>query len=95
MLMVSPAFATDKSGDMACCAKTASGQSCLNLATLNLNADQKAKLEAWQGGVHESRVYQRRSRQFHEAGERNPISRSVCETERAVSQVGEEGRSVV
>ena len=48
MLAVSPVFAKDKSGDMACCAKTASGQSCLNLATLNLNAGQKAKLEAWQ-----------------------------------------------
>ena len=49
MAMASVAFAKDKSGsDMGCCAKTASGQSCLNLASLNLNADQKTKIEAWQ-----------------------------------------------
>jgi hypothetical protein len=49
MLMASPAFAKDKSGDMACCAKNASNQqSCLNLASLNLTADQKSKVEAWQ-----------------------------------------------
>ncbi len=49
ILMASPAFAKDKSGDMACCAKNASNQkSCANLATLNLTADQKSKIEAWQ-----------------------------------------------
>src|SRR5438067_5980943 len=49
MLMTSPAFARDKSGDMACCAKNASNQqSCANLASLNLTADQKTKIEAWQ-----------------------------------------------
>ncbi len=54
MLMVSPAFAKDKAGDMACCAKNASAknasnqQSCANLASLNLTADQKSKIEAWQ-----------------------------------------------
>jgi len=49
MLMASPAFAKDKSGDMACCAKNASNQkSCANLASLNLTADQKSKIEAWQ-----------------------------------------------
>ncbi len=48
-LMASPAFAKDKSGDMACCAKKASNQqSCANLASLNLNTDQKSKIEAWQ-----------------------------------------------
>ena len=49
MLMASSAFAKDKSGDKACCAKNASNQqSCLNLASLNLSADQKGKIEAWQ-----------------------------------------------
>src|SRR6202795_3685226 len=48
-MMASPAFAKDKSGDMACCAKNASNQqSCANLASLNLTADQKTKIEAWQ-----------------------------------------------
>jgi hypothetical protein len=46
MLMVSSAFA----GDNACCAKGAAnaGVACVNLATLNLTADQKARIEAWQ-----------------------------------------------
>ncbi len=49
MLMVSIAFAKDKSGDMACCAKNASNQqSCANLASLNLTAAQKSKIDAWQ-----------------------------------------------
>src|SRR5260370_36809063 len=49
VLMASVAFAKDKSGDMAWCAKNASNQqSCANLASLNLTADQKSKIEAWQ-----------------------------------------------
>ncbi len=49
MLMASSAFAKDKAGDMACCAKNASNQqSCASLASLNLTADQKSKIEAWQ-----------------------------------------------
>lgn len=49
LLVASPAFAKGKAGDMACCAKNASNQqSCLNLASLNLTADQKTKIEAWQ-----------------------------------------------
>jgi hypothetical protein len=47
MLMASGAFA----GDKACCAKGASkadSMACVNLATLNLTADQKTKIEAWQ-----------------------------------------------
>ena len=49
MVMVSSAFAKDKSGDMACCAKNASNQqSCANLASLNLTTAQKSKIEAWQ-----------------------------------------------
>ena len=49
MLMASSVFAKDKSGDMACCAKnTSNQQSCANLASLNLTADQKSKIEAWQ-----------------------------------------------
>ena len=47
MLMASSSFA----GEHACCAKGASNKgsmACLNLATLNLTPDQKAKIEAWQ-----------------------------------------------
>jgi hypothetical protein len=46
MLMASSAFA----GDKACCAKGAAnaGVACVNLATLNLTADQKTRIEAWQ-----------------------------------------------
>lgn len=47
MLAASSAFA----GDKACCAKGAlnnASMSCVNLATLNLTAHQKAKIEAWQ-----------------------------------------------
>jgi hypothetical protein len=47
MLTASSAFA----GDKACCAKGASNTSsmaCVNLATLNLTPDQKARIEAWQ-----------------------------------------------
>jgi hypothetical protein len=47
MLTASSAFA----GDKACCAKGASNtgsMACVNLATLNLTADQKAKIETWQ-----------------------------------------------
>ncbi len=47
MLTASSAFA----GDHACCAKGASkanSMACVNLATLNLTPDQKAKIEAWQ-----------------------------------------------
>ena len=47
MLLASSAFA----GDKACCAKGASNTgsvACVDLATLNLTSDQKAKIEAWQ-----------------------------------------------
>jgi len=46
MLMASSAFA----GDKACCSKGAANASvgCVNLATLNLTADQKTKIEAGQ-----------------------------------------------
>jgi hypothetical protein len=47
MLAASSAFA----GNKACCVKGASNKSsalCINLATLNLTQDQKAKIEAWQ-----------------------------------------------
>jgi hypothetical protein len=47
MLMASSAFA----GDKACCANGASkanSMACVNLATLNLTSDQKAKIETWQ-----------------------------------------------
>jgi hypothetical protein len=48
-MLASPAFAKDKAGDMTCCAKNASNQkSCANLASLNLSADQKSKIEGWQ-----------------------------------------------
>ena len=47
MLAASSAFA----GDHACCAKGAANahsMECINLASLNLTADQKTKIEAWQ-----------------------------------------------
>jgi hypothetical protein len=45
MLIASPGFA----GDKACCAKTASNKAmCADMASLNLTADQKSKIEAWQ-----------------------------------------------
>jgi len=47
MLCASSAFA----GDKACCAKGAANSSsiaCVDLASLNLTPDQKAKIEAWQ-----------------------------------------------
>jgi hypothetical protein len=47
MLTASSAFA----GDKACCAKGAadpSSMACVDLATLNLTPNQKAKIEAWQ-----------------------------------------------
>jgi hypothetical protein len=47
MFISSSAFA----GDKACCAKGVSNTektACLDLATLNLTPDQKAKIEAWQ-----------------------------------------------
>jgi hypothetical protein len=47
MLAASSAFA----GDKACCAKGAANahsMACVNLASLNLTADQKTKIEAWQ-----------------------------------------------
>src|SRR6266516_4275127 len=47
MLLASSAFA----GDKACCAKGASNAgsvACVDLATLNLTPDQKAKVETWQ-----------------------------------------------
>jgi hypothetical protein len=47
MLMASPVFA---GGGKACCAKSASNSKamCTDFASLNLTADQKSKLEAWQ-----------------------------------------------
>jgi len=46
-LIASPVFA---GGGKACCAKRASNDKamCTDLASLNLTADQKSKLEAWQ-----------------------------------------------
>jgi hypothetical protein len=47
MLTASGAFA----GDKACCAKgaaNAQSTACVNLASLNLTADQKTKIETWQ-----------------------------------------------
>jgi hypothetical protein len=49
MLITSAAFAGNKADNSACCAKTASNKAmCTNLASLNLTANQKSKIEAWQ-----------------------------------------------
>jgi hypothetical protein len=61
MLIASPVFA---GGGKACCAKSTSNDKamCTDFASLNLTADQKSKLEAWQsecvkaGCTKESRV---------------------------------------
>ena len=52
MLLTPAAFAVGKAtGDTKCCAQTianTAGQPCADLTALNLTADQKAKIEAWQ-----------------------------------------------
>jgi len=52
LLVSSAAFAGEKAGDHACCAQgvanTEASKPCADLASLNLNADQKGKIEAWQ-----------------------------------------------
>lgn len=52
LLVSSAAFAGEKAGDHACCAQGVAnqegGKPCADLASLNLNADQKSKIEAWQ-----------------------------------------------
>jgi hypothetical protein len=53
LLMASGAFAADQAGDKACCAQKVANtetaaKPCADLTALNLNADQKTKLEAWQ-----------------------------------------------
>jgi hypothetical protein len=51
MLLASDAFAADKAGGKGCCTRTVANteqQACADLSTLNLTADQKTKIEAWQ-----------------------------------------------
>jgi hypothetical protein len=51
LLVTSGAFAGDKPGSKACCVKGVSNTEktvCADLATLNLTADQKTKIDAWQ-----------------------------------------------
>ena len=53
MLPMSGAFAGEKAGDKGCCAHMQGVANhekamCADLAVLNLNADQKTKIEAWQ-----------------------------------------------
>jgi Spy/CpxP family protein refolding chaperone len=52
LLVSSAAFAGEKAGDQACCAQGVAnkegGKPCADLSSLNLNADQKSKIEAWQ-----------------------------------------------
>ena len=51
LFAVSPVFAGSKAGDHGCCAKSAShteGVACIDYASLNLTANQKSKIEAWQ-----------------------------------------------
>ncbi len=51
LLVTSGAFAGGKPGDKACCVKGISNTektACADLTTLNLTADQKTKIEAWQ-----------------------------------------------
>ena len=52
LLVSSAAFAGEKAGDQACCAQGVAnkegGKPWADLSSLNLNADQKSKIEAWQ-----------------------------------------------
>lgn len=50
IFVVSPVSAGNKAGDHNCCATNAShsGTLCVDYASLNLTADQKTKIEAWQ-----------------------------------------------
>ena len=51
MFVTSGALAADKAGDKGCCVKNASHtekMACIDYASLNLNTDQKSKIEAWQ-----------------------------------------------
>jgi hypothetical protein len=51
VLLTSSTFAEAKAGDKACCIRTAANnekQPCADLTALNLTADQKTKIEAWQ-----------------------------------------------
>jgi hypothetical protein len=51
-VVTSGAFAAGKGSDHSCCAKNASHKEkveCIDYASLNLNAGQKSKIEAWQG----------------------------------------------
>jgi hypothetical protein len=51
LLCAGAALAADKAGDKACCAQGVANsetKACADLTSLNLNADQKTKVEAWQ-----------------------------------------------
>ena len=53
LMTSSMAFAEDKVGDKSCCAQKVANETgakgcAADLASLNLNADQKGKIEAWQ-----------------------------------------------
>jgi hypothetical protein len=52
LLVSSAAFAGEKTKDHACCAQSVANKEgdkpCADLTSLNLNADQKSKIEAWQ-----------------------------------------------
>jgi len=67
MLIASPVFA---GGDKACCAKSTSNDKamCTDFASLNLTADQKSKLEAWQSEyVKAGCTKESRSKFLHQA----------------------------
>ena len=52
LLATSSAFAGDKKADHGCCAQGVANKdgsmNCVNFASLNLNDDQKSKIESWQ-----------------------------------------------
>ena len=51
LLTAPAAFAGDKAGDKSCCAQGVANnenKACADLTSLNLSADQKTKIEAWQ-----------------------------------------------
>jgi hypothetical protein len=71
LLLSSSLIAADKAGDKACCARTAANgakQACADLTALNLTADQKTKIEAWQAEcMHAGCTKQSRHKFFQQA----------------------------
>ncbi len=88
MLISSSTFA----GDKACCVKGVSNTdktACVDLATLNLTPDQKAKIEAWQAECMAGRLHEGKSANVPEASQRNSLRGAVRSTKSTVQKIRE------